>query len=451
MSKSLRGILCGVLVAAFMSLAPLAQANHHLIQITEVFLGTGGTQADDAMFVELTTLTTGQHFVSGHQMVFYNADGNVVENVPFTSNPSDASGLQGKILVATTEAESFFGVTADLEFDPAGISREGGQVCFNSDSFDDIDCVSWGNYSGPREEAGRPFNPTEGIPLGASALRNEMGGDFKDAYEVQDDHDNSRQDFFMSSPLPEGGGSPTQTPARIQFTTNTYEVTEADTIVEPMITRTGDVSQTQDITFLTRDGTATETSDYDPATRLLTFNPSSTSKIEEVQVNDDSQFEGPETVKLRLRNPTNGAVLGFAANATLTITDDSDDNRPPKTRITRPAHGESYERDNLRKIKGTADDGPGQVNDVDVALLRNMVNGTCRHFNGTSWQAGSCSAFIYLGAQGTETWSYSIDPLKKSVGTDVKSYTAAALASDEQHNSESVLKVGRNKNTFEVD
>lgn len=446
--KGLRGIVCAALVGSALGIAPTARASHHLMQITEVFMGTGG--AADAIFVELTTLSSSQNQVSGHNVVFQNAAGDAIETATFTTNPSDASGSGGSILVASTQAETLFGVTADLEFDPTGISEAGGKVCFNSTGgFGTIDCVSWGNYSGDSSETGNPFGPTEGIPSGASILRNEERGN-PDAYDSADDTDNSRRDFFMSSPFPAGGGTPTETPGRIQFTTNAYTVDEGETTVMPVVTRTGDITELQAVSFQTRDATATKGADYDHSDTAVPFPINDNEQIVSIDINDDVAFEGAEKVKLRLRNPSNGAVLGSAANATLTITDPEDDNEPPKTRITKPEHGNTYARDNLTKIKGTADDGPGEINDVDVALRRNMVDGSCRHFNGTSWQPDACSSFSYLGAQGTETWSFAIDPLKKSVGTDIKSYTVTAIASDVEHNTETFLKKGRNKNTFEV-
>jgi Calx-beta domain len=446
--KRLRAMLCGVLVAASFGLAPSARANHHFMQITEVFMGTGG--AGNAIFVELTTLNSGQQFVSGQKIVFYDAVGNGVESATFTTNPPDASEAGAHILVASPDAETLFGATADLEFDPTGISEAGGKVCFESTTFGVIDCVSWGNYTGDSAETGDPFGPAEGIPSGASILRNDLRGN-PDAYDGADDSDDSKRDFFMSSPFPGGSNpAPTATPARIQFSTDSFVVPETDPSESVLITRSGSTALIQVITFTSLSGSATKGSDFLHPDTPVQFSAGDTQETRTVTIDDDIVFEGAEKAKLRLRNPTNQAVLGFAVNATMTIEDPEDDNQAPKSRITKPEHGGSYDRANLTKFKGTANDGPGTVEEVAVALRRNMTDGSCQQFNGFVWVVAACNAYSFGKANGTTSWVFPIDPLKKSVGTDVKSYTALSRAQDGQTNTETFFKKGRNKNTFEV-
>lgn len=439
--KSVRHLLVASLI--ILGLTPSAHADHHLMKIEEIFFGTGLNTNENAQFVELRTQAANQDAVTGHQVKFYNSTGTLVETATFSNDADNASGDNAPILAATQAAEAMFGITADVEFDPQVI-RNGGKVCFESTSAGVIDCVAWGNYTGPSGapgpgNVGAPFNPGEGIPVGAAIGRDA-------------DTNNSRNDFSFVAADPEGGGNANNLQV-IEFESPSYLVSEGLTNTSIDIERSG-ASGTQVVDFQTLEGTADEGIDYadespDPKVQL---DNGELNESESVASLEDAVFEGDETVRLRLRNPTNAALLGPRLNATLTITDDDPDTTAPRSRITKPKHKNSYDSDNLNKINGTADDGPGTLAEVRVALRRNMTNGKCFWLLNSGWKKGPCAQKKLRATAGDPSkWRLSLGlKLKRSRGTNVKSYTAYSSALDVVNNAESNYQKGRNANTFEI-
>jgi hypothetical protein len=183
-----------LMAGASMVMAPPAHAVFHLMKIREVFAGTADQPA--AQFVELQMYSAGQAFVSGHDVKIFDASGEVVGTFTFTQSMSNSED-NAYILVATPEAETMFGVTADLAMTPV-ITLSGGKACFA----DTIDCVSWGSYSGDKEGTGTPFNAPTGLVPGQSMERKIAGGDEPDTLDAADDTDDSAADFEAASPHP---------------------------------------------------------------------------------------------------------------------------------------------------------------------------------------------------------------------------------------------------------
>lgn len=69
-------------------------------------------------------------------------------------------------------------------------------------------------------------------------------------------------------------------------------------------------------------GSATAGEDFDPTSGTLVFNPDDVVQSIDVPLFDDKNFEGEETVHLRLYNPTGGAELGKPDTGQLVILDD---------------------------------------------------------------------------------------------------------------------------------
>ena len=69
----------------------------------------------------------GQTLVSGHVVTVYNAAGTPVGTYTFGANVANGAA-QDKILIATTEAQTFFGITANLIMTPT-VAAAGGKVC----------------------------------------------------------------------------------------------------------------------------------------------------------------------------------------------------------------------------------------------------------------------------------------------------------------------------------
>jgi hypothetical protein len=157
-----------------LALAAPAQANHHFVRITEVFAGTSAQPS--AEFIELRAYQSGQNAVAGKSVRIYNATGGLVQTATFASSVT-VSANQMTMLLATPQAASYFGVTPDQTM-TAGIPSAGGKVCWESTNVDIgiIDCVSWGNYTGPDSGHGEA-NPVPGaIPPGRVLLRDLSRG-----------------------------------------------------------------------------------------------------------------------------------------------------------------------------------------------------------------------------------------------------------------------------------
>lgn len=190
--------LISLLLTTLSPAAP-AHAAFHLMKIAEVFAGTPA--APNAQYVVLQMYAAGQNIVGGHSVQVF--DSSNVQVGSFTFAGSVASGAnQSKILVATPEAATFFGVSADLTMTPV-IPAAGGKICF-----DTIDCVAWGNYGGPSTGVGTPFNSGAGISGQAVARRLNIAGS-PTLLESGDDTGNSANDFVFATPAPRNNAGST--------------------------------------------------------------------------------------------------------------------------------------------------------------------------------------------------------------------------------------------------
>lgn len=184
-----------------MGVAAPAAADFHLMSIREVYVGP----ADDAsaQYVELQMYAAGQNMVDGHSLTFYGPTGTLVGTVTFTADVANGAN-QASILIATAEAEARFNLDADLAM-TALIDPAGGRVCFA-----DVDCFSWGNYSGEAttpSPSGTPFNAAGGLTPDTAARRDISGGTSASQLDASDDTDDSAADFaFAASPSPTTNG-----------------------------------------------------------------------------------------------------------------------------------------------------------------------------------------------------------------------------------------------------
>jgi hypothetical protein len=108
----------------------------------------------------------------------------------------------------------------------------------------------------------------------------------------------------------------------VQFSRLAYGVKEGDGQVSVTVTRAGDLSAAAAVDYATSDETARDRADYNRAVGSLSFAAGETEKSFTVLVNQDSYAEGAETLSVTLSGPTDGAVLGPRAVATLEIADD---------------------------------------------------------------------------------------------------------------------------------
>ncbi len=128
------------------------------------------------------------------------------------------------------------------------------------------------------------------------------------------------------TPTPTPSPSPTPSPASfsITFTQPTYTEDESQTAVIG-VTRSGDLSGTNTVNFMTSNGTAVGGAapgpgiDYQTVNQSVTFNPGDTLKTVNVPIFGDSATEPTETVNLTLTGA--GTLAPEVQNAVLNIND----------------------------------------------------------------------------------------------------------------------------------
>jgi len=177
---------------SLLAVALPASATFHLTKIVEVFPGTA--VAPNAQYVVIQMYASGQEFVGGHAITVFDRSGNLIGTITFPGDVNNGAS-QDRILIATTQAQTFFGVAADLVMSPALLSA-GGKVCWAGT----IDCVSWGNYNGSNAGVGTPFNAGGGgLAFGRAAKRRLDIVPPSNTLSSGDDTNNSATDFVASS------------------------------------------------------------------------------------------------------------------------------------------------------------------------------------------------------------------------------------------------------------
>ncbi len=111
-------------------------------------------------------------------------------------------------------------------------------------------------------------------------------------------------------------------PASIQFSTNSFRAIEHDRSAVITVVRVGSTTNAVSVSYATRAGTASASTDYFDTSGTLNFAPGDGSKTFSITLVDDRLPEGNETVELSLDNVTGGASLGEPTNAVLTILND---------------------------------------------------------------------------------------------------------------------------------
>lgn len=193
------------LLMAFFYLATMTASvlasSFHLMKIKEFFPGCAA--APNAQYIELQMYFAFQNLVSGKQVRVFDSTGALIATFTFPSDVTNGAD-QATILLATAEAQTFFSLTADMTITPA-ISLPGGKICFFDPppfGLGDIDCVSWGNYSGSSVGTGTPFSQTQGLKLGRAVRRRLDLCSSPTNLDFCDDTDNSNNDFVFATPAP---------------------------------------------------------------------------------------------------------------------------------------------------------------------------------------------------------------------------------------------------------
>lgn len=285
-----------VLTAAAGLLFSAAHGSIHAVFVKEVFAGTVGNP--QAQFVELQMYGGGQTVSQNKSVVVYTKTGATAGTFTFTSNATNGTN-QATYLVATTQAQAEFNVTADALMTSAVIDPTGGKVCFTGST----DCVVWGAYTG--SASGTPFSPAEGIIPGASAERKTDGGTNATLLDAGDDTGNHEVDFKFNGPSPKNNpGASGIYCCTAGASQSQYEATESAGSVTIDVTRSSPVG-TLSVDYATADGTAIAGSDYTATSGTLTFADTESTKSFSVSILSDPE-EYHEIFLVKLRNLSSG-------------------------------------------------------------------------------------------------------------------------------------------------
>jgi hypothetical protein len=240
---------------------------------------------------------------------------------------------------------------------------------------------------------------------------------------------------------------------RAAFGAGRLEVSEIDGTVAVPVYRAGPAGAAMEVPFSASGSGAAPAGedDYRVTTAApLTFAPGERSTTIEVELVDDGLEEPVETLELVLL----GNAAPVASTLELAIGSGSDDTAP-RSRFHHPRDGWSYAADDyrIRELHVFTRDGGSGVRGVDIALRRNDRDGRCAWWTGSRFSVGACGDPRFVRMTAFEPgwfYGYRIEPLRPSVGTSVRSYTAYARATDAAGNVEVADEVGRTRNTFEV-
>ncbi|MCW8831168.1 MAG: DUF5011 domain-containing protein, partial [Gammaproteobacteria bacterium] len=116
-----------------------------------------------------------------------------------------------------------------------------------------------------------------------------------------------------NEPIPSSGS--------LQFSSAAYNVNENDLTVSIVVSRTGGSYGTVGVDYASADGSAISGNDYTAASGRLSFADGEVSQVFTIDVIDDADYEGDETLSLMLSNPTGGAGLSSPSLAVLTISE----------------------------------------------------------------------------------------------------------------------------------
>jgi len=189
----LRPLIRAASIAAVALAAQPALASFHFAHIERVMTGLDGTT--DVQFVEIVMDGLGQNLISGSKLVAFSAEGtfaHIVLTVP-------ANVTSGRIswLMASDGFAAAAGIDADFPFDSSGnngLVAENGMLCWGKPSAGSqsnpngsgyVDCVSYGNYTGPVNV--HTSAPSPVTPFGHGLVRVA-------------DNDSSAEDFVCEDP-----------------------------------------------------------------------------------------------------------------------------------------------------------------------------------------------------------------------------------------------------------
>ncbi len=212
--KRLGSLMWAFGLLTLFSAARPAHALFHFAVIDEVMTSYGGDP--NVQFVEVKMLLSSQQFVTDAVLGAFDASGTYLGDVLILPNNVSNSGADVRFLMATQAFETASGLTPDFSM-PAGLPTGDGMVCWgapgasvpdpngwdHSDPGRYVDCVAYGNYSGPTP-SGTP-TPLDGD--GHSLLRISNSNDNETDFICGDpanpeNNDGATVDLAATTPCP---------------------------------------------------------------------------------------------------------------------------------------------------------------------------------------------------------------------------------------------------------
>jgi Calx-beta domain len=248
-------------------------------------------------------------------------------------------------------------------------------------------------------------------------------------------------------------------PAAVQLEGGEYSESESvrDGAARIPVFRAGDAATALDVQYDIDPGDASSGADFTtPLTGTVHFDAGDRIAAIPITIVNDSLSEASEALTVSL----SGSGVAPATSTTLTILD-NEEKVLPESRWHHPRNTFRYPYGDyrIREIHVYADDLGSGVARIHFALRKKLTNGACRWWTGSGFTRGPClqKKWIKMGVYDEDPpgdddgfYFYRLPKLASSVRTTISNYTAYARATDNAGNVETLFKVGRNANTFEV-
>jgi cysteine-rich repeat protein len=179
-------------LAAVLLAAGPADATFHIAHIHRLMTGLNGTT--DVQYVEIEMDALGQTQINGSKLIAFKADGSFDHVITTISGASISSGKDRPWIMASAAFAAAAGITPNVLFDSTGgkgMFPEDGMVCWGKpvdqtdpNSTDMVDCVSYGNYTGPANDHISSPSPIQ--PFGHGLVAVAFTGDGATDFACED-------------------------------------------------------------------------------------------------------------------------------------------------------------------------------------------------------------------------------------------------------------------------
>jgi DNA/RNA endonuclease G (NUC1) len=324
---------------------------------------TRGPLGGNDELIELYNLTNSAIDIGGWKINASNSSGTIGTRVTITAGTMIPA--HGHFLaVNSTASTGYSGSVPGNQTFTTGVTDDGGIAILNASNVI-IDQVGMSAGSAYKEGA----TPLAQLTTNVDRCHERKPGAASGSTQ---DTDVNSADFQLITPCaPQNLASP-PTPnvvnsGTLQFSAATYSVNEDGGSATITVTRTGGSSGAVSVNYSTVAGgsSATAGDDYVATSSTVSFADGDTAnKTFTVTVNDDTTFEGNETVNLALSSPTGGATLGSPSTAVLTIVEnDAQPNQPISTTCPTPL---TTSQGNATFVGVSANDPDGTVTSATI-------------------------------------------------------------------------------------